>query len=133
MQLAIGLVVGLVAVVWSIWITRRQSVAMAARFPRWERAAWASYLLLAALIYVGFAYAAPAPWPGRELLGVLGYGTLAGLGFFVTPKLLALGWLLHAGWDTLLHGAATPFVPEWYRWACLVFDFAAALYIARRP
>lgn len=129
---AVGLLVGVAAAAWSAWITRRQSLKMEARFPRAERAQWALYLLLAALIYVGFARDADAPWPRTELLGVLGYGTLAAAGFFLSPKILAAGWLLHALWDTVVHGADTPFVPGWYRWACLSFDVLAAAWIATK-
>ncbi len=127
-----GLAVGVAAVVWSIWITRRQSRALAARFAQAERASWALYLLLAALIYVGFAWSAPRAWMHIELGGVVAYGSLAWLGYRYDRRLLALGWLLHAAWDAVVHSSGTPFVPEWYRWACLSFDLIAALWIARR-
>lgn len=127
-----GLAAGFAAVAWSIWITRRQSRAIATRFPQAERASWALYLLLAALIYVGFAWSASASWLRIELAGVLAYGALAILGYRFNSKFLALGWLLHAAWDSVLHSAATPFVPDWYRWACLAFDVIAAVWIARR-
>lgn len=127
-----GLAAGVAAVAWSIWITRRQSRALASRFPQAERASWALYLLLAALIYVGFAWSAPAAWMRVELAGVVGYGALAVLGYRYSSTLLAAGWLLHAAWDSVVHSTATPFVPGWYRWACLAFDVLAALWIARR-
>jgi hypothetical protein len=127
-----GLVAGVAAAVLSIWITRRQSRTLAARFARAEHASWALYLLLAALIYVGFAWSASPTWMHIELAGVVAYGALAWLGYRYDRRLLALGWLLHAAWDSVVHSSATPFVPEWYRWACLAFDIIAALWIARR-
>lgn len=125
-----GLLAGIAAAAWSIWLTRVQSRKVQARFPNAEKAQWAVYLVLAALIYVGFARAAAAPWPRTELLGVLGYGGLAAVGYLGSSKVLAAGWLLHALWDTVVHGTHTPFVPEWYRWACLSFDGLAAAWIA---
>lgn len=128
----LGLLAGVAATAWTAWVTRMQSRKLAAKFPRVEEAQWALYLLLAALIYVAFAYRAETPWPRTEWLGVAGYGALAVAGYFFSSKLLAVGWLLHALWDTVVHGAHTPFVPEWYRWACLSFDVLAALWIAFR-
>ena len=132
LSVGVGLVAGVLAVAWTAWITRVQSRKLGAKFPRAEAAQWALYLLLAALIYVGFAHKAATPWPRTEWLGVLGYGALAAGGYFLSTKILALGWLLHSLWDTVLHGSHTPFVPDWYRWACLVFDVAAAAWISRR-
>jgi hypothetical protein len=132
LSVGVGLLVGVLAVAYTAWVTRLASRKLQAKFPRAEAAQWALYLLMAALIYVGFAHAAATPWPRTELLGVLGYGALAAAGFFVSTKLLALGWLLHALWDTVLHGPHTPFVPDWYRWACLSFDVLSALWISRR-
>lgn len=128
----IGLLAGVLATAWTAWVTRMASRKLEAKFPRAEAAQWALYLLFAALIYVGFAYNAATPWPRTEWLGVLGYGVLAIAGCFVSTKLLAVGWLLHSLWDTVIHGAHTPFVPEWYRWACLSFDVLAALWIGLR-
>lgn len=127
-----GLAAGVLAVLWSIWITRRQSRAWSARFPQAERASWALYLLSAALIYVGFAWSASAGWMRVEIVGVVAYGSLAWLGFRYDRRILAVGWLLHAAWDCWVHASGAPFVPDWYRWACLSFDVIAAWWIARR-
>jgi hypothetical protein len=41
--------------------------------------------------------------------------------------MLALGWVLHVGWDTLLHtGLGTDFVPLWYVPLCVGFDLVVA-------
>lgn len=130
-----GLAFGLALALASIASTRvnsRRSRPEPAAARRLEVAAWAIYLVVAALIYVGFALRdAGDGWMSVEVLGVLGYAALAWLGLR-RPRVLALGWLLHAGWDMVVHaGVAHDFVPLWYRWACLAFDVAAAAYIAR--
>ncbi len=132
LSVGLGLLLGGLAVAWTAWVTAWQSRKLAARYPRAEAGQWALYLLLAALIYVGFAWRATPPWPRTEWLGVLGFSALAAGGFFLSSKLLALGWLVHSLWDTVVHGQHTPFVPGWYRWACLSFDILAALWISRR-
>jgi hypothetical protein len=135
MTIAAGLIAGVLAAVWSIWITRRQcTVGPLAGHPHAERRSWAVYLLVAALIYVVFAWtgAAPRVWKWIELWGVVGYGALAVAGWRAGPLWLVLGWALHASWDTLVHGLHTPFVAGWYRWACLSFDVLAAVYLAKR-
>lgn len=45
-----GLLAGIAAAAWSIWLTRVQSRKVKARFPNAEKAQWAVYLVLAALI-----------------------------------------------------------------------------------
>lgn len=129
--LAFGVAFALASIVSTRVNSRRlRSEAAAAR--RLELVAWAIYLVVAALIYVGFALReAGDGWMSVEVLGVFAYAGLAWLGLR-WPRLLALGWLLHAGWDMVVHaGVADEFVPLWYRWACLAFDVAAAAYIAR--
>ncbi|MCA9720631.1 MAG: hypothetical protein H6713_38300 [Myxococcales bacterium] len=98
-----------------------------------ERLAWAAYLSLAALIYIGFALReAGDGWMGVELLGLVGYTALAVIGAR-RPVVLALGWGMHAGWDIIIHaGVPGEFVPQWYRWACLSFDVVAAAYLVSR-
>ena len=65
--------------------------------PSYEVWAWAGFLVVAALIYVGFAAfnGASKQWTWTELGGVAGYGLIA----------------LHPG-----------FVPSWYPPLCLGFD-----------
>ncbi|MCB9703250.1 MAG: hypothetical protein H6711_15250 [Myxococcales bacterium] len=130
-----GLVFGLALALASIASTRHQcrrgdrAPAAALRF---ELVAWALYLVLAAAIYVGFALREGGHgWMPLELGGLVGYTALAWLGVR-RPRLLALAWLLHAGWDMVIHGdAPAALVPGWYRWACLAFDVVAAAYLVR--
>lgn len=133
----LGLIIGVIAVAWSIGITRlqaRRRGADPARAHRFETVSWAIYLVLAALIYVGFALReAGDGWMGVELGGLVVYSLLAWLGGARGRGwLLAVGWALHAGWDLIVHGGVPDqFVPHWYRWACLTYDFAAAGYLLR--
>ena len=95
---------------------------------------YAVALIVAALIYQGFALNAADPrWPGYEAAGVLAYGSIALLGMRYSPWLIAAGWALHVLWDVLLHGGeATPFVPAWYPGICIGFDLAVAAYLGYR-
>ncbi|MEZ4385247.1 MAG: DUF6010 family protein [Nannocystaceae bacterium] len=130
-----GLLGGLLLALASIASTRvnlRRLRPDPAAARRLELVAWAIYLVVAALVYVGFALRTGGEgWMSVELLGVAAYAGLAWAGRR-RPRLLALAWLLHAAWDMVVHaGVADDFVPLWYRWACLSFDLAAAIYIAR--
>lgn len=103
--------------------------------PRGEVRAVAAGLVVAALIYVGFALArgAGARWVAIEAAGVAGFGAVALLGVRAAPLWLAAGWALHVAWDVALHSATgTPFVPFWYPPACVGFDLVVALWIAAR-
>lgn len=122
-----GLVLALLTIAGVRWQARRLAPGAPRRF---ELVSWAIYLLLAAAVYVAFALR-EAGWMRLELAGLVGYGALAWLGVR-RPRLLALGWLLHAGWDAVLHAdAPETLVPGWYRWTCLGFDVAAAIHLAR--
>lgn len=127
----LGTLGGLVLALLSIASTRslgRRLVPNDSR--RFELASWAFYLFLAAAIYVVFALR-EAGWMRLELAGLVGYTALAWFGVR-RPRLLALGWLLHAGWDAIVHADAPgTLVPDWYRWACLGYDFVAAVHLAR--
>lgn len=127
----IGTLGGLVLALLSIVSTRWQGRRFAPNDPRrLELVLWASYLCLAAAIYVAFALR-EAGWMRLELAGLAAYSALAWYGVR-RPRLLALGWFLHAGWDAILHaGAPDTLVPGWYRWACLGFDVVAAIHLAR--
>ena len=89
-------------------------------------------LFLAAVIYVLFLInGSTTQWLFIELGGVLFFGVIA---WFSQKKklatLLALGWGLHVGWDTLLHNSpATSFVPNHYEELCIGFDLVMAGYI----
>ncbi|MCB9745745.1 MAG: hypothetical protein H6741_12855 [Alphaproteobacteria bacterium] len=116
------------------WTTRRR-LRRHAEPERMERVAWALYLVLAALIYVGFALlgGASVGWIAVELGGVLLYGALAALGGARWPLFVGLGWLAHVGWDLALHPGGHPgYVPGWYPPLCLGFDVLVGLTWLRR-
>lgn len=128
---AFGLVLAYLSIVSTRWQCARPRDQPGAAVRR-ELVAWALYLVAAAVIYVGFALREGGhAWMPLELGGLAGYGALAWLGLR-RPRLLALGWLLHAGWDAVIHrDAPEALVPDWYRWACLGYDVVAAAYILR--
>nr|AYM53148.1 hypothetical protein [Pseudenhygromyxa salsuginis] len=140
MVIAFGLVLGVVLVLLSIAGTRYQSVRLARGGDaeivtglelRW----WAAYLVLAALIYVGFALReGVGDWMPLELVGVVVYAAFAVAGLRLRKGwLIAVGWALHAAWDAgVHHDAPEGLVPAWYRWACLSYDWGAALYLLWR-
>lgn len=90
-------------------------------------------LLIAALIYVGFAVMQGMDgfWFGIEMGGVLIYGTLAYMGWRFSLWWVILGWAFHSVWDTVLHlyGPGHGIAPVWYAHACLWFDLALAGYL----
>jgi hypothetical protein len=60
-----------------------------------------------------------------ESIGVALFSALAMCGSRRTAIVLALGWMLHVGWDLALHGMLSGgFMPYGYRWACVGFDLA---------
>jgi hypothetical protein len=107
-------------------------VAIAIR--RYTRHLLAVGLVIAALIYAGFAIEARAgvTWLAIELAGVAIYGTLALRGFRRSAWWLAAGWALHPVWDIALHyaGAGHAFAPEWWAVSCFTWDLATAAIIA---
>ena len=99
---------------------------------RQARAWWAGGLVVAALIYVGFASASGAG-PGAlavEVGGVVVYGLFAALGLRGYRGWLAAGWLLHPVWDLAVGAGGV--APEWYVWACLAFDGIVGGYLLVR-
>jgi len=85
-------------------------------------------LTLIAAIYLGFAFQ-----DGRVSIVILemsvatGFVVLALLGLWLAPAFLAVGLILHAGWD-LAHrprGVKTQ-LPGWYPPFCAAFDFVFA-------
>lgn len=97
-----------------------------------ERMILAQGLLIAAIIYVGFA----AVWGNRfwiavEVGGLLIYGLFAFLALRYTIVWLAVGWAAHPFWDIFLHwmGQGHIIAPEWYVIACLSFDLLVAGYL----
>jgi len=101
---------------------------------RRENDGYAIGLVVAALIYVGFA----GVWGTRgdllaELPGVLIFGIVAALGRWHSPWWLAVGWAAHVGWDVVLHPLDTAgHAPAWYPPVCIGFDLLVAAYLASR-
>lgn len=92
-------------------------------------------LVVAALVYVGFALVGAGPdWVVVEAVGVAVYGALAWLGLRRSPLWLSVGWALHPVWDAGLHlaGSGAAFAPEWYALVCITFDLLVAGYVAYR-
>jgi hypothetical protein len=122
-QLAVGLTLGALLVLYG----RRGGRAR-------ESPVFASALIVAAVLYVGFALANGAPVRSLllESLGVLPFGLLAWLGLRRSQGWLALGWTAHVAWDLGLHvgAGAPPFVPSWYPVLCTSFDLLVGGYIA---
>src|SRR6188472_4088669 len=125
MELGAGIVLAVPVVV----LARRSA-------PRDEARIYAAGLVIAALIYVGFAVAGGAEprWTLIELAGLVPFAALAWLGLRSSLGWLAVGWAAHAAWDTVLHLlAGTPgFVPAWYPVVCIGFDLFMAGVIGLR-
>lgn len=85
-------------------------------------------LVIAALVFVVFAFVGSADdWTGTEMGGLFVFAAIAVGGIRRYPLLLALGWLLHVGWDAFLHsGPDVGFLPAWYVPACIGFDLVVA-------
>lgn len=100
------------------------------KYPKKIIKVWENALLLAAIIYVGFAlFGKNWEWLPIEFGGVLIYGTFVFLSRKYSPYFLAVGWGAHVLWDLILHPNGHPgYVPEWYPGACLGFDLAIAGY-----
>jgi len=110
---------------------------LVARPAGWKREVfiYAVGLIVAALIYVGFAAlgGAALSWLALEFGGLLLFSLVALLGLRSSVWFLSLGWAAHAAWDVLLHRVnSADFVPDWYPLACLGFDVFLAVYIAVR-
>lgn len=110
-------------------------LAFARRTPRAERRILATGLVVASLVYVGFALVQTTIlWLLIELLGAAIYGVIAWLGLRHSTWWLAAGWALHPLWDVGLHvwGAGRAFAPMWYAVACISFDILVAGYVVLR-
>ena len=91
---------------------------------------FALYLFLAGAIYQAFGAFHGLPWIAVEGAGFLLFSLLAWAGLR-QPRLLALGWLLHVGWDGGLHLAIEqPVIGPWLPLLCLPFDTLVAAYLA---
>ncbi len=121
----IQILIGILLAGLSLWSIQRYQ----AQTRKWLISIW---LLIAALIYVGFGLrASDGNWLLTELGGVVVYGTLAFLGWKRSAWFLVVGWSAHGLWDAALHsGPEIWFVPKWYAGACLGFDLLVAAYAA---
>lgn len=81
-------------------------------------------LALAAGVYAGFGLADSSAGEARlQWLVALAFTAIALLGLWVSPLLLAAGWLLHAAWDGLHHaGKLRTRAPGDYPGLCAVYD-----------
>ena len=93
-----------------------------------ERRWYAVGLAIAAGIYAAFNFVIGGIPLGIELLGLVGFGALGYFGFRREAAILAVGWLLHAGWD-VWHLVGSFSSPDWYAAACIGFDGLLAGYI----
>lgn len=87
-------------------------------------------LVVAALIYVGFALAhGDLMWVGVEIVGVFIFGFFAWKSRNKAYEWFAAGWALHPLWDVGLHswGKGREVAPDWYVIACISFDIVAAI------
>ena len=97
-----------------------------------EKRILANALIIAAVIYVGFALVwGDFAWFLIELAGVPAYGLFYWLAYRHSFYWLAVGWSVHPAWDVFLHltGPGHHVAPEWYATACISFDFLLAAYI----
>jgi len=101
--------------------------------PAVEKRLYGIGLIIAALIYVGFAlHGDGAKWIGIELLGLMVFGAMTIAGWRSSMWWLAVGWAAHAAWDMIVHGAHTPFAPRPYAIWCAAVDVTFGVYIAWR-
>ena len=95
---------------------------------------WAVGLVVAALAYVAFAFAAgDLRAAGAEAVGVALFGGAAAFAWRRrSVGALAVAWALHPAWDLGAHLAGGLPAPTWYVWACLSFDLAVGAALAWR-
>jgi len=91
---------------------------------------YAAGLLLAALIYVGFAgFNHGLANIGLEAAGLIVFGGLSVLTAHRWPLLLGLGWLAHGGWDFWHAAHHSSYVPAWSPPFCAGIDWAVGIAI----
>src|ERR1044072_2497360 len=128
MATSLRLLVGALGCVVFILIVRKLALKR-------EMTQYAIGLVVAALIYVGFAVAFDASfsWLLLEAGGVVLFSLVALIGLRGSTWALIIGWVAHTFWDVLLHKVLNVgFVPEWYPVGCLGFDLLLAVYIIKR-
>ena len=103
---------------------------IARRLRSMETAILAAGVITAALLYFSFAVmgGSNSAELRRETMGLAIFTTLAGVGVFRWRPLVGIAWLLHAGWDILLHWPPQKWVPELYPIFCVSFDLVIAAY-----
>ena len=122
---AYWLLLGLILGTALIYLARHRGVQR-------EQRLLANALIVAAIIYVGFALVwGDSSWLLIELAGVPAYGLFYWLAYRQSFYWLALGWSAHPAWDIFLHltGPGHDVAPAWYATACISFDFLLAAYI----
>ena len=132
-MLFIEIIIGIILAAAVVFAFRKMKDERFAKF-------FAGSLIIAALIYVGFATfgvfigEATANWILIEIGGFFLYSVFAYLGIKLSEWFLAIGWATHVLWDVGLHfGEATAsFVPDFYPPVCIGFDLAIAVYIVYR-
>jgi hypothetical protein len=112
-------------------------VVVVALLHRHRRALLWGALIVACLVYVGFALdaRAGAAWVAIELLGAAAYAAIGWIGVRGPAWWLAAAWALHPVWDVGLHyfGPGRGFAPPLsYAVPCLSFDLLVAGYAACR-
>jgi len=123
--LLLGLVLGGILLIYARSYSRRGEVQVLA-----------NTLVIAAIIYVGFAIIwGNVIWFSIELAGLPIYGFFAWTAIrYAQYYLLGIGWMLHPIWDVALHlfGSGRLIAPEWYVVGCISFDLLVAGYIFTR-
>jgi hypothetical protein len=120
-----GTVVALILIVVT-WLLSRVLAEV------WMRVLLAVVLVIAAVVYVGFAANAGGGWMTAEVAAVVVYGALGVLGIRGSRWWLVAGWAAHPLWDVVLQhvGPGRSFAPDTYTVPCLSFVLLVALYIA---
>ncbi len=105
------------------------------RKPAEERLLLAAWLVVAAVVYIGFGLVwGDVYWVGIEAAGVVFYTLFVIFAYQFRFWWLAVGWLLHVTWDVSLHllGPGAHVAPAWYAVLCIGFDVMMAGYILVR-
>jgi hypothetical protein len=90
-------------------------------------------LIIAALVYLVASLSGGYKNILTEAFGAAIFVALAIFSLRRAPILLALGWLLHVGWDLSAYPLTSAgSMPHWYRWFCAGFDLVIAGYIVGR-
>ncbi len=88
---------------------------------------YAAGLIAAAAVYLVAALPGGYKNIFSQAIGVGIFSALALAGLRRAPILLALGWLLHVGWDLSAYPLTSAHaMPHWYRWFCAGFDLVIA-------